>query len=57
MKKALVILMALSMVFAAFADEPAVVNELAEFKGDATVTWGVILTQVKQVSRTRQAQA
>jgi len=43
MKKALVILMALSMVFAAFADEPAVVNELAEFKGDATVTWGVDL--------------
>jgi len=43
MKKALVILMALSMVFAAFADEPAVKNEIAEFKGDATVTWGVDL--------------
>ena len=43
MKKALVILMALSMVFAAFADEPAVTNEIAEFKGDATVAWGVDL--------------
>ncbi|MCR4940556.1 MAG: hypothetical protein K5930_10695 [Treponemataceae bacterium] len=40
MKKALVILMALSMVFAAFADEPAVKNEVAEFKGSASVTWG-----------------
>ena len=43
MKKALVILMALSMVFAAFADEPAVKNEIAEFTGSASVTWGVDL--------------
>ena len=43
MKKALVILLALSMVFAAFADDPAVLNEIAEFKGSATVTWGVDL--------------
>lgn len=43
MKKALVILMALSMVFAAFADEPAVKNEIAEFTGNASVTWGVDL--------------
>ena len=43
MKKALVILMALSMVFAAFADEPAVKSEIAEFTGNATVTWGVNL--------------
>ena len=43
MKKALVILLALSMVFAAFADEPAVKNEVAEFTGSASVTWGVNL--------------
>jgi len=47
MKKALVILMALSMVFAAFADEPAVKNEVVEFKGDASVTWGVNLDSGK----------
>lgn len=43
MKKALVILMALSMVFVAFADEPAVKNEIASFTGNASVTWGVDL--------------
>ena len=43
MKKALVILMALSMVFAAFADEPALKNEVATFSGDASVTWGLDL--------------
>ena len=47
MKKALVILMALSMVFAAFADEPAVQNEIASFKGSASVTWGVDLDAKK----------
>ena len=47
MKKALVILMALSMVFAAFADEPAVKNEIAEFTGSASVTWGVDLDAKK----------
>ena len=51
MKKALVILMALSMVFAAFADEPAAVNEIAEFSGNATVTWGVDL-DAKSVAAT-----
>ena len=51
MKKALVILMALSMVFAAFADEPAAVNEIAEFTGNATVTWGVDL-DAKSVAAT-----
>ena len=48
MKKALVILMALSMVFAAFADEPAVKNEIAEFTGNASVTWGVDLDAGKE---------
>jgi len=43
MKKALVILLALSMVFAAFADDPAAKNEVAEFTGNASVTWGVDL--------------
>jgi len=43
MKKALVILLALSMVFAVFADEPAAKNEVAEFTGNASVTWGVNL--------------
>ena len=47
MKKALVILLALSMVFAAFADEPAVKNEIAEFTGSASVTWGVDLDAKK----------
>ena len=47
MKKALVILMALSMVFAAFADEPTVKNEIASFEGNATVDWGVNLDSGK----------
>lgn len=43
MKKALVILMALAMVFAAFADEPAANLSVAEFTGNATVSWGIDL--------------
>lgn len=43
MKKALVILMALAMVFAAFADEPAALNEVAAFSGWANVSWGMDL--------------
>ena len=39
MKKALAILLALSMVFAAFAGEPVVSNSVAEFKGDASLEW------------------
>ncbi|MBQ0167196.1 MAG: hypothetical protein KBT02_08820 [Treponema sp.] len=39
MKKALVILMALAMIFSAFADEPAFAGSVTEFKGDASVTW------------------
>ena len=39
MKKALAILLALSMVFAAFADAPAVSNSVVEFKGDASLEW------------------
>ena len=39
MKKALAILLALSMVFAAFADEPAVNYSVAEFSGSASLEW------------------
>lgn len=39
MKKALAILLALSMVFAAFADEPATNYSVAEFKGSASLEW------------------
>ena len=39
MKKALAILLALSMVFAAFAGEPVVSNSVVEFKGDASLEW------------------
>lgn len=39
MKKALAILLALSMVFAAFADEPATNYSVAEFKGEAEFGW------------------
>lgn len=39
MKKALAILLALSMVFAAFADEPATNYSVAEFKGSAAFGW------------------
>jgi hypothetical protein len=39
MKKALAILLALSMVFAAFADEPATNYSVAEFKGEAEFCW------------------
>jgi hypothetical protein len=39
MKKALAILLALSMVFAAFADEPATNYSVAEFKGSAEFGW------------------
>ena len=43
MKKALVLLLALSMVFGAFADEPVANVNVSEFKGEASVTWGVDL--------------
>lgn len=39
MKKALAILLALSMVFAAFADEPATNYSVAEFSGSAELGW------------------
>ena len=39
MKKALAILLALSMVFAAFADAPAADFSVVEFKGDASLNW------------------
>ena len=43
MKKALVLLLALSMVFGAFADEPVANVNVSEFSGEASVTWGVDL--------------
>ena len=43
MKKALVLLLALSMVFGAFAAEPVANVNVSEFKGEASVTWGVDL--------------
>ena len=39
MKKALAILLALSMVFVAFADEPATNYSVAEFSGSAELGW------------------
>ena len=45
MKKALVLLLALSMVFGAFADEPVANVNVSEFKGEASVTWGVDLDE------------
>lgn len=39
MKKALVILMALAMIFSAFAAEPVANLGLKEFKGDASLSW------------------
>ena len=47
MKKALVLLLALSMVFGAFADEPVANVNVAEFKGEAAVQWGVDLDSGK----------
>ena len=43
MKKALVLLLALSMVFGVFADEPVANVNVSEFSGEASVTWGVDL--------------
>ena len=43
MKKALVLLLALSMVFGAFADEPVANVNVSEFSGEASVTWGIDL--------------
>ena len=43
MKKALVVLLALALVGGAFADAPVANVNVAEFSGDATVTWGVDL--------------
>ena len=40
MKKALVFFIALAMIGVAFADEPAAEVKVAEFKGDAAVTFG-----------------
>ena len=47
MKKALVLLLALSMVFGAFADEPVANVNVSEFKGEASVTWGIDLDTEK----------
>ena len=47
MKKALVLLLALSMVFGAFADEPVANVNVSEFSGDAAVQWGVDLDSGK----------
>ena len=47
MKKALVLLLALSMVFGAFADEPVANVNVSEFKGEAAVQWGVDLDSGK----------
>ena len=47
MKKALVLLLALSMVFGAFADEPVANVNVSEFKGEASVQWGVDLDSGK----------
>ena len=47
MKKALVLLLALSMVFGAFADEPVANVNVSEFSGNASVTWGVDLDSGK----------
>ena len=43
MKKALVVLLALALVGGVFADAPVANVDVAEFKGDAKVTWGVDL--------------
>ena len=47
MKKALVLLLALSMVFGAFADEPVANVNVSEFSGEASVQWGVDLDSGK----------
>ena len=47
MKKALVLLLALSMVFGAFAAEPVANVNVSEFSGNASVTWGVDLDSGK----------
>ncbi|MBQ4555809.1 MAG: autotransporter, partial [Spirochaetaceae bacterium] len=47
MKKALVLLLALSMVFSVFAAEPVANVNVSEFKGEAAVTWGVDLDSGK----------
>lgn len=43
MKKALVILLAICMVASVFADEPVADVNVAEFSGNASVTWGIDL--------------
>ena len=47
MKKALVLLLALSMVFGVFAAEPVANVNVSEFSGEASVTWGVDLDTKK----------
>ena len=47
MKKALVLLLALSMVFGVFAAEPVANVNVSEFKGEASVTWGIDLDTEK----------
>lgn len=47
MKKALFILMALAMTFVAFADVPVALNEVTDFSGSASVSWGVDLDSGK----------
>ena len=47
MKKALVLLLTLSMVFSVFAAEPVANVNVSEFKGEASVTWGIDLDTEK----------
>ena len=47
MKKALVLLLALSMVFGVFAAEPVANVNVSEFSGEASVQWGVDLDSGK----------
>lgn len=47
MKKALVIFLTLAMAFGAFADEPVADVKVADFKGDASLTFGIDLNQDK----------
>ena len=43
MKKALSVFLMAAMAFGAFADEPVADVNVAEFSGNAAVTWGVDL--------------
>jgi len=47
MKKALVVFLALALVAGVFADEPVAESSIANFSGNASVTWGVDLDSSK----------